>query len=380
MIKKSIILILILVNSLLFISCATSDYVQKDGMKVVIEESNNLLGVIEADLSESEEKQADLSAYIENTVENQNAEILSASDGLCVKQIIETEEGKKIVIDGEVYCENVEEVNRYEYILKPVTKQLREELFQVYFADRMNEVEYDKKNNVWTLNNSVAIGDYYLFTTFYPGAGPTVSGEEAFQVEYRRVNLYPFKDNLLEDVAMSKMKVTLEDARGMCDNIIEEVSDLEELSFDYAHAYGTEGRRPYYKIVYKLFLDNIPVTGYNDLYFLVDDEGIEKICGAVYSVKKTVLEKPILSAGDAIEILDKNHSLVNFEEEKIVFIRKITLEYIVVNSSSGETYITPAWRFCIGDTENRMNVMREKILAVNAFTGDIIQEERGNTF
>ena len=91
MIKKSIILILILVNSLLFISCATSDYVQKDGMKVVIEESNNLLGVIEADLSESEEKQADLSAYIENTVENQNAEILSASDGLCVKQIIETE-------------------------------------------------------------------------------------------------------------------------------------------------------------------------------------------------------------------------------------------------------------------------------------------------
>ncbi len=346
---------MILVNIFVCVSCAEKpNFVEKDGIKVAVEDTSHIPKVEETELLESEI--------------------------LYVKQVVETIEGKTLIIDGRVSHENVEKVSRYKYILSPITEKLREELFQIYFEDRVGEIEYDEKNNVWTLNNSSVIGDYYLFTTFYPRAGATVSGEEAFQIEYRSVNLYPFEDNLLQDASMSKAKVSLEDAINMCDNIVKGISNLKDVSVNYAHAYGTEGRRPYYKLIYKRTLDNMPVTAYNDLFFLVDDDGIEKICGTTYDVEEIPLKKPILSVTEAVDILNTNCSLINFEEEDSIFVGKITLEYIVTNSSSGETYISPAWRFYLGDTESQMNFSSDKILAVDAVTGDIIQEERGNTF
>ena len=331
----------------------------------------------EQSLTGSEGAQGGLATMYGKTVEEQNKEIISESNGLCIEQTVGTAEGEKIVINGMVDTGDIEYISRYRYVLQPVTEKLREELFQAYFGECAVKAKYD---DLWRLDNSSVGGDYYLYTTPYPRAGLTVSGEEIFQIEYRRVDLYPFKDNLLEDATMSKANVTLDEAIKKCDNIINGMSSLENMTVDYVHAYGTAGRRPYYKIVYKKYLDQLPVTAYNDLYFLVDDEGIEKVYGAIYSVEETGLEIPILSAKDAIEILADNIALINFEKENSIFVGKITLEYIVINSPSGETYVTPAWRFCIGDTENKRNILRDYILAVDAVTGEIIQEERGNTF
>lgn len=378
--KKVIMTIVILTGILGCAACAeTPEAVERDGISVAVG-SSHMPETTEQSLTGSEGTQSGLATMYGKTVEEQNKEIISESNGLCIEQTVGTAEGEKIVINGMVDTGDIEYISRYRYVLQPVTEKLREELFQAYFGECAVKAKYDEKNDLWRLDNSSAGGDYYLYTTPCPRAGLTVSGEEVFQIEYRRVDLYPFKDNLLEDATMSKANVTLDEAIKKCDNIINGMSSLENMTVDYVHAYGTAGRRPYYKIVYKKYLDQLPVTAYNDLYFLVDDEGIEKVYGAIYSVEETGLEILILSAKDAIEILANNIALINFEKENSIFVGKITLEYIVVNSPSGETYVTPSWRFCIGDTENKRNVLRNHILAVDAVTGEIIQEERGNTF
>lgn len=60
-------------------------------------------------------------------------------------------------------------------------------------------------------------------------------------------------------------------------------------------------------------------------------------------------------------------------------VSRITLEYIVVNSSGGKPLITPVWRFWLGSDGDERNFLRYKILAVDALTGDLIWEERGQT-
>lgn len=378
--KKVIVTIVILTGIFWSTACAeTPEAVERDGISVAVG-SSDMPETIEQSLARSEEAQSGLATMHGKTVEEQNKEIISENNCLYIEQTAETAKGEKIVINGMVDTGNIEYISRYRYVLQPVTEKLREELFQAYFGERAVKVEYDEKNDLWRLDNSSAGGDYYLYTTPCPRAGLTVSGEEVFQIEYRRVDLYPFKDNLLEDITMCEANVTSDQAIKMCDNIINGMSSLDNMAIDYVHAYGIDGRRPYYKIVYKKYLDQLPVTAYNDLYFLVDDEGIEKVYGAIYSVEEIGLEIPILSVRDAIDILVNNIALINFEEENSIFVGKITLEYIAVNSPSGETYVTPAWRFCIGDTENKRNILRDYILAVDAVTGEIIQEERGNTF
>lgn len=262
----------------------------------------------------------------------------------------------------------------------PISDELRESLFTAYFGNRASEAVYDELNDMWTLSNSSAIGDYYLYGTTYPAAGETISGEESFSLEYRAVDLYPFEDNLLASVSDSTIQMPLEDVISMCGLIVDSIADLDEYTVDYVHAYGTAGRRPYYKIFYKRTMDGMPVTAYNDLYFLVDNSGIEKVFGSLYAAEESGLQTPIISLDDALSILSNNISQIVFEESSTMQIGKITLEYLVRKTITEEGYITPIWRFWLGDTDDQMNLMREKILAVDAVTGELIQEERGNTF
>lgn len=379
--KKPFLILVVLISCFICASCVkTPESIERDGINVAVESIVDMPEAMDQSLPMSQEIQSSLAALPENAVENKNKEIILESSNLYIEQTVENMDGNKIVINGAVNTGDVEFVARYIYISKPVTEKIREELFQAYFGERAADVNYDERNDLWRLDNSSEGGDYYLYTTPCPSAGPTAFGEQVFQIEYRAVDLYPFRDNLLEDASMSKANTTPNEAVELCDTIVNAMSSLENMAVDYVHAYGIAGRRPYYKIVYKRYLDHLPVTGYNDLYFLVDDNGIEKIYGATYDVEKIELEAPILSAREAVDALAGNSTLIKFEEENSIFVGKIQLEYIVVNSTSGDTYVTPAWRFCIGDTDHKMNVLRDRILAVDAVTGEIIQEERGNTF
>lgn len=306
--------------------------------------------------------------------------IISNSDGQHIEMNLETSAGNKLYIDAVVETDGITQISKYNYVLVPISEDLRQNLFEARFGDRVSEFEYDELNNVWTLSNSSSITDYYLYNTYYPMAGETVPGEESFSLEYRKVDLYPFEDNLLESVSSSNVALPLDEVISLCNQLVDAITNQEDYTVDYVHAYGTNGRRPYYKLVYKRVLDGMPVTGYNDLIFLVDSDGVEKVYGSIFDVEEAELQEPILSAEAAAAVLSNNIAQVSFGNNEMLSIGKITLEYLVTQNMMGEASIIPVWRFWLGDTEDQMNLNRGKIFAVDAVTGELIQGERGHTF
>lgn len=315
-----------------------------------------------------------------DTVDEQNASIIAAAADKHIDETIESTDGKQLIINADTELNGIETVSAYEYILVAVTDDFRSNLFTAYFGNRAFDAEYDERNDLWTLANSSAVGDYYLYDTTYSLTGETIPGEESFYIEYREPDLYPFEDNLLDSVSDSSVSISVGDAVEMCNHIIEKIAEADAFTVDYIYVYGTNGRRPYYKIVYKRVLDGMLVTSYNDIYFLVDNDGIEKIFGSLFDTKKIKLRNQIISLDTAIASLRDNATLIDFYEHNATSIGKITLEYIVTKTLTGEASVVPAWRFWIGSNEDEMNLNRGKVIAVDAITGELIQGERGNTF
>ena len=139
------------------------------------------------------------------------------------------------------------------------------------------------------------------------------------------------------------------------------------------------GRRPYLKLVFKRMLDDMPVTTYNDLALLFDNNGIEKVSGSLFSVNEIGLDKKLLSPEEAVGKLQEQAAFLDFKGESHVTVTEITLEYVVVMSPDGKILVTPVWRFQLGEDEDGRNFLRQKILGIDAVTGELIWEERGHT-
>ena len=92
------------------------------------------------------------------------------------------------------------------------------------------------------------------------------------------------------------------------------------------------------------------------------------------SVKEVGLPQTILSVDEALAKLQ-----ADFVPENSMTVTDITLEYLTLISEEGRILITPVWRFWLGANEDERNFMCQKILAVNAVTGQLIWEERGHT-
>lgn len=315
----------------------------------------------------------------EDDILTQNQTKIKQSSNKKFNDTIITNKNKKLIINASVNVDGIKTAASYQYLTKPISDDFRTSLFSLYFGDRASKVEYDAKNKMWTLPVSKAIGDDYLYSTYNPKAGEAVSGEESFSLEYEKVDLYPFDDNLLTSLSASKASLSAEEAVGCCNKIIKGIAELSKYQVDYIHAYGNNGRRPYYKIAYKRMVDGIPVTGYNDIYFLVDSDGIQKICGSIFKVGETTSQHSIMNIDEAYDIMKKNAAQIDLEEDTIN-ISAITLEYIVTKSIDGSASITPSWRFLIGNTKDEINFYRDRIIAIDAMNGDIIQGRRGDTF
>lgn len=375
-IKRQVIaLALALLQIVALAACAeTPDSIDRDG--IVVAGTNNDEDKVNDPAVPSE----NTSAPASKTPAEESIAIISDSNGQHIKMDVDTPDGNKLCIDAVVKADGIMQISKYNYVLVPISEELRESLFAARFGNRASEFEYDELNNVWTLSNSSSVADYYLYNTYNPMAGETVPGEESFSLEYRKVDLYPFEDNLLESVSSSAVTLPLDEVISLCNQLVGAITNQEDYTVDYVHAYGTNGRRPYYKLVYKRVLDGMPVTGYNDLIFLVDSNGIEKVYGSIFDVEKVELQEPIISVEAAAAVLSGNIAQVSFGDNEMLSIGKITLEYLVSQNMMGEASIIPVWRFWIGDTEDQMNLNRGKIIAVDAVTGELIQGERGHTF
>ena len=307
------------------------------------------------------------------------SEILAACADTRIEQTITAADGTLLSISADVNVEGITRVSQYEYVLEDITEERRAALFESVFPETADQAEYDEMNDVWTLDIDSAIRNYFLYQISYSNGGATIPGEQIIVFENRYYDLYPFEDNRLGSVSDSRINTSLDGAEDICRRVVEAITDTGDYAVDFIHAYGNNGRRPYLKLVYKRMLDGMPVTAYNDIALLFDNEGIEKVSGSLFSVKDTGLEGTILSPDEAVWKLQEQAAFLNFEGAGRVSASEITLEYVVVISADGKILVTPVWRFLLGEDGDERNFQRQKILGVDAVTGELIWEERGNT-
>lgn len=314
------------------------------------------------------------------SVSETNMELVRNMNGATIEEKIATADGKQIFLDAQVNTENIEKIQQYQYKVLPITDELRQALFAAFFGERASEAVYDQRNDVWELHNSEAIGDYYLYEHAIAMAGESVPGEEIFKLEYRDVNLYPFEDNLLSSFTECDVSISLENAISLCNTIIDAIAPQDNYTVDTVLPYGNQGRRPYYKIFFRRTVDGMPVIGYNDLYFLVDSNGIQTISGALYELTPQPISSQLISVEDAVTVLQENADLVDFYDRDTLSIGTISLEYVVTLTETQEAVVMPAWRFQIGSDDDEEMINRRQVLAINAVTGELIQGERGMSF
>lgn len=307
------------------------------------------------------------------------SEFLDACAGTRIEQTIPAADGTSLLISADVNVEGITRVSQYEYVLTDITEEIRADLFKSVFPEIADQAEYDEMNDVWTLDIDVAIRNYFLYQISYSNGGTTIPGEQIIVFENRYYDLYPFEDNRLGSVSDSRVNVSLDEAESICRQIVDSITDAGDYAADSIQAYGKSGRRPYLKLVFKRMLDGMPVTAYNDLVFLFDNDGIEKVTGSLFSVNETGLDQKMLSPEEAVGKLQEQAELLDFEGESHVTVTEITLEYVVVISTDGQILVTPFWRLLLGENEDERNFLRQKILGIDAVTGELIWEERGNT-
>lgn len=371
-------MIIIVIISCFLVSCAQKPNVgERNGVRAATSEHEDTEEVQQQNTNEIITNIPE--SISANSVTQRNLDIFANYEGTKIERVIDVLNKESLFIDAVIDVDGINRVSQYEYLTKDITEEVRANLFQSVFLDAADEAEYDELNDVWTLDIDPDIRNYFLYQVSYSNGGTTVSGEQIIILENRYYDLYPFEDNRLSAVSDSKVDVSIDAAIGICKRTVNAITNADNYVADCVQGYGNNGRRPYYKIVFRYTLDGMPVSGYNDLTFLFDNNGIEMVKGSLFSVKEIGLTKNILSPDEAVERLQEQADFLIFEDENQIMVSKVTLEYIVINSPEGKMLITPVWRFWLGNDEDERNFLCHKILAIDALTGELIWDERGHT-
>lgn len=371
-------MIIIVIISCFLVSCAQKPNVgERNGVRAATSEHEDTEEVQQQNTNEIITNIPE--SISANSVTQRNLDIFANYEGTKIERVIDVLNKESLFIDAVIDVDGINRVSQYEYLTKDITEEVRANLFQSVFLDAADEAEYDELNDVWTLDIDPDIRNYFLYQVSYSNGGTTVSGEQIIILENRYYDLYPFEDNRLSTVSDSKVDVSIDAAIGICKRTVNAITNADNYVADCVQGYGNNGRRPYYKIVFRYTLDGMPVSGYNDLTFLFDNNGIEMVKGSLFSVKEIGLTKNILSPDEAVERLQEQADFLIFEDENQIMVSKVTLEYIVINSPEGKMLITPVWRFWLGNDEDERNFLCHKILAIDALTGELIWDERGHT-
>ena len=376
------------VLTVLISGCGTADRldevetVQVESIVYPVENGEKNQETVSADetLQDDSETNEDNSEKVDvNPIEEKNLLILADCKDMKIEQTIEAADGAKLLINADVNVDGVTGVSQYEYALVDITEETRANLFEAVFSELAETAEYDELNDVWTLDIDPEIRNYFLYIISYSNGGATIPGEQIAVLENRYYNLYPFEDNRLASLSDSKVDTALDEASAICGQVMASITDTDDYVVDYVQAYGNNGRRPYYKIVFKRMLDGMSVTAYNNWIFLFDNNGIERVTGSLFSTEEIGLEETILSPDEAVRRLQEQADSIDFEEENQMMVTRVTLEYVVITTPTGRILATPVWRFWLGEDDDARSFFGHKILGIDAVTGELIWEERGQT-
>lgn len=327
----------------------------------------------------------------ENTEESKPTEILSIEEynlqlvHQCNESVVSESfmatDKLKFEINASVSTGNVDRVSLYEYIPMTISDAQRSNLLKAYFQERIDEVYHHTvgNSNSWLLFNDT---EYYHFGY---NRSPQYIDESGFFLINQKVGLVDLTDGMRE--SLDDVGFPLSDAYSQCNVLIEAVVGNTEYMPSIIRPISTA--RPTVKgaywIVYRRELDGVPVIANWDLKFFVTQNEVVKMVGTLYEVQELSLEQQIISMDDALASLEKHASLIDYDFleisyffEETIPVSKITFEYLVLPGSDGRYIVTPIWRFQLGETEDQRNILRDKVIAVNALTGELIAQYRGH--
>ena len=314
------------------------------------------------------------------SIEEYNLQLVHQCNESVVSESFMATDKLKFEINASVSTGNVDRVSLYEYIPMPISDAQRSSLLKAYFQERIDEVYHHTvgNSNGWVLMND---SEYYHFGY---NRSPQYIDESGFFLINQKVGLVDLTDGMRE--SLDDVGFPLSDAYSQCNVLIEAVVGNTKYMPSIIRPISTA--RPTVKgaywIVYRRELDGVPVIANWDLKFFVTQNEVVKMVGTLYEVQELSLEQQIISMDDALASLEKHASLIDYDFleisyffEETIPVSKITFEYLVLPGSDGRYIVTPIWRFQLGETEEQRNILRDKVIAVNALTGELIAQYRG---
>ena len=361
----------------MLVSCKTSAVLRPDGDEI-------------QDVGASaQERDGTLTKKHSDSVEETNLKTIAESRGKRIQLCIPYNE-KNIVIDGDVSVPDVQHIGCYEYSVSSISESQRENLFKAAFDTNQYQFEHNTymNNDFWEIKRIDDGEDYYTFNVQYDHSGPGISDEEIFNLLNRNANLDDLETNQLQSLEASSLYPATESILDRCQRMVSSIAPDENYGVEYIRPVGVDGVSPFLWVIYSRSIDGVPVTAYRDLKFYADENGVEYFGGALYKIGESILEEPILSVDEAVEAFAKQVPIF-FDEQKLgiagyfdsqIAVSKITLEYLVIKDLDDGPKIIPIWRFQLGSDEASRNLLRDRVLAVDAIQGNLIAERRRDTF
>ena len=315
------------------------------------------------------------------SIEEYNLQLVHQCNGSVVSESFMATDKLKFEIDACVSTGNVDRVSLYEYIPMPISDAQRSSLLKAYFQERIDEVYHHTvgNSNGWVLMND---SEYYHFGY---NRSPQYIDESGFFLINHKVGLVSVRDGMRD--SLDDVGFPLPDAFSQCYPLIESLVGDTKYIPSIVRPISTA--RPTiesaYWIVYRREMDGIPLIANWDLKFFVTQNEVVKMVGTLYEVQELSLEQQIISMDDALASLKNHASSIDYDFleisrffEETIPVSKITFEYLVLSGSDGRYIVTPIWRFQLGETEEQRNIHRDKVIAVNALTGELIAQYRGH--
>ena len=339
------------------------------------------------DNTDIETKENILDIVENGAVEEENADILAACAGMTITQTIDRSDGGRISIDAKVNVDDVSRVSCYRYIPQQFTEERRKALLKQNFPAEgwdVNEAAvYNEKEDVWEI--VTPRGESWVCQV----RDSQILGEQIINIERVDIALDYAEVSDVSPIQLSNTpdedKLLLLELINSQPSEIEQIGKIitapitEEIIFfcNYIHICGKDGGHPYAKAVFKQTVDGMPVTAWHN--FSTATSKVShfpmKVWGSFYSMEEIGLTETILTPMEAVAAMQEQIDSIQMQETQMS-VTKISVEYLAVISSDGQPYIVPIWRFWLGYDEKERSLMSEKILAVNAVSGELIWEER----
>lgn len=319
--------------------------------------------------------------------------ILASCAGVTLTETLKNSSGKTIVIDAQIDVDGVSRVSRYRYIPLEFTEDERKAVLKKRFPAEgwdVNEAAvYHEEQNRWEFDTPGGESwVYQVSASEIPGEqvmnlermdeGLDVSGERILvSIPVDSDSAYGFNDEVM--LLMEVIDSIPGEIEQIGQDTIRIAAGMDTYSCRYIFVCEDGGGSRYARAVYQQRADGMPVTAWHDFTTVMTESGgvfPGKYRGSRYTMEEIGLEKTILAPAEAVAAMKEQMDAISMQEEKIC-ITKISLEYLTVISSEGTPEIVPVWRFWPGADEAERCLMFERILAVNAISGEVIWEKRG---